>query len=134
MRWLLIACLSMACNRADDPPRAPPAPAPAPAPAPVTAPAPDAAPVATPVAPVAEPSSIERVSASEATKNLDAMLDEIDKEWRKKKEGIPKPSARPGFRVTDDNGVAVIIPDVDLPIDDVHQRLVKRAKNVLLTQ
>jgi hypothetical protein len=132
MRWLLIASLSMACNRADEPPRAPPAPAPAPAPASsVAAPAPDAAPpIAKPVEPVAEPSPIQRVPAREATKNLDAMLDEIDKAWRKNKTDILKPVARPGFRVSDDNGLAVIIPDVELPIDDVHRHLVKRAKNV----
>ena len=53
------------------------------------------------------------------------MLGEIDAHWRKNRE-LKTPVAGAGFHVTEDNGVPVLIPAVDLPIAEVATRLRKR--------
>lgn len=82
-----------------------------PAPAPAT-PAPIDAAAAEPSAAVVE--------------DLDAMLAEVDQAWRADQTTILVPKARPGIRVTDDNGVAVLIPSAEIPISEMQKRLAKR--------
>jgi hypothetical protein len=74
----------------------------------------------------------EPASSATLVNDLDAMLNDIDSRWRTDHERIAVPKPRSGFRVTQDNGVAVIIPEVELSLAVVAAHLAKRttAKNV----
>jgi hypothetical protein len=132
MRCFVVASvLLIACGRKDDTPPPTPTPVSKTVVATPDAPPPAPEPVAEPVEPAAVDRGGAKVSTAAAIKSLDAMLAEIDAGWRKNKDDIVKPAARPGFRVMDENGIAVILPDVDVPLKDIHVRLLKRSKGVV---
>jgi len=101
----------IACGHRDDAPAITTAtPAPSAPPARANAPTPDAPP---------QPPDF-------AVQNLDAMLDEINAGWRKDHEKILVPKLRAGFEVSEDNGVPILIPKVDLRLAEIAKHLAQR--------